>query len=208
MDPDFLVHEDDTLVVVDKPPGLPSVPGRTTELADCAAHRVQQRHPDARIVHRLDMDTSGLLLMARGVAAERALHRQFERRTVAKTYVAVVHGTLPADEGSIDLPLRADWPNRPRQIVDHASGKSSLTHWRVAAREGNRTRLELSPVTGRSHQLRVHLLAIGHPIIGDRLYAPDHVAGAAARMLLHASALDIDHPVTGQRIGWRSRPPF
>jgi tRNA pseudouridine32 synthase/23S rRNA pseudouridine746 synthase len=183
-----VVYADDRLVVVDKPPGLLSVPGRTEP--DCASARVQALYPDALVVHRLDQATSGLLLFARGAQAQRELSADFAERRVGKLYVAVVAGRLEG-EGLIDLPLGADWPNRPRQQVDFKRGKPSQTRWRVLAHEGPDTRLLLTPVTGRSHQLRVHLAHVGHPILGDALYAPPAVAAAGPRLLLHASELRV-----------------
>jgi tRNA pseudouridine32 synthase/23S rRNA pseudouridine746 synthase len=183
-----VVHADDRLVVVDKPPGMLSVPGRTEP--DCASARVQALYPDALVVHRLDQATSGLLLFARGAQAQRELSADFAERRVGKVYVAVVAGRLEG-EGVIDLPLGADWPNRPRQQVDFKRGKPSQTRWRVLAHEGPDTRLLLTPVTGRSHQLRVHLAHVGHPILGDALYAPPAVAAAGPRLLLHASELRV-----------------
>jgi tRNA pseudouridine32 synthase/23S rRNA pseudouridine746 synthase len=154
------------------------------------------------------MDTSGLLMFARGLPAQRLVSRAFEQRQVGKTYIAIVAGEPANDAGEIDLPLRADWPNRPRQMVDAEAGKPSLTRWQVLQRLGDRSRLALHPLTGRSHQLRVHLAAIGHPILGDRLYAPTETFAAAARLMLHASALALDHPEHGQPIRFRSEPPF
>lgn len=210
----FIVHADTHLVVVDKPAGLPSVPGRAPELQDCAASRVCALFSDTLVVHRLDMATSGLLLFARGLPAQRALNHAFERREVAKTYVAVVHGRPTAEGGSIDLPLMADWPRRPRQIVDPLLGKPALTHWRAIATGSfttsvpNATRVELRPVTGRSHQLRVHMAAIGHPILGDDLYAHAQALGMSSRLLLHATELTVLHPHTGERTTFRSAAPF
>ncbi len=203
-----LVHLDDALVVVDKPAGLPSVPGRPVELHDCMATRVQALVPDALVVHRLDMATSGLLVFARDKATQRALGDAFARREVDKRYVAIVSGELAHDEGEIDLPLIADWPRRPLQKVDHAHGKPSLTRYRVIARQAGRTRVELAPLTGRSHQLRVHLLAIGHPIVGDTLYAPPEVAAQSPRLLLHAHALAFAHPATAAPLRFTSALPF
>lgn len=195
------VHADAHCLVADKPAGLLSVPGRGPERADCLAARVQRHHPEARVVHRLDMGTSGLMAFARGPEVERLLSIAFQQRRVHKRYVAVVDGLLAEDSGSVELPLIVDWPNRPRQIIDHRIGKPSLTHWRVLARDAasGRTRLALEPVTGRSHQLRVHLAAIGHPILGDELYATPAAHAAAPRLLLHASELRLpplaeDHP--------------
>jgi tRNA pseudouridine32 synthase/23S rRNA pseudouridine746 synthase len=205
-----LVHVDDALIVADKPADLLSVPGRGPENADCLAARLQAIYADALIVHRLDMATSGLIVFGRGTAMQRALSIAFAERRVAKTYVAIVDGLLDEDSGEIDLPLIADWPNRPRQIVHREHGKPSCTRWHVLSRdqERGRTRVELEPVTGRSHQLRVHLQAIGHPILGDTLYAPMTIADASPRLLLHASRLRLPHPTDGREIDLLSRPPF
>ncbi len=204
------VHVDDACVVVDKPSGLLSVPGRGAHLQDCVAARVQARWPDARVVHRLDMATSGLLLFARGALAQRRLSEAFAQRAVEKRYVAVVQGSVEQASGEIDLPLLTDWPNRPRQKVCLAQGKPSLTRWRVIGRDPLRhtTRLELTPLTGRSHQLRVHLLALGHPIVGDALYAPPEVQAEADRLLLHADALGFAQPVSGDWLRFESPAPF
>lgn len=183
-----IVHADARLVVIDKPAGLLSVPGRTEP--DCASARVQAAYPDALIVHRLDQATSGLLLFARGPDAQRELSADFAERRVGKLYIAVVAGRLDG-EGLIDLPLAADWPNRPRQRVDLERGKPSQTRWRVLAHEGGHTRVALEPLTGRSHQLRVHLAHLGHAILGDALYAAPAIAAASPRLLLHASELRI-----------------
>jgi tRNA pseudouridine32 synthase/23S rRNA pseudouridine746 synthase len=201
-----VLHVDSALIVVDKPAGLLAVPGRGEHLQDCAATRVQARFPDARVVHRLDQATSGLLVFARGPAAQRCLNRAFEERRVAKRYTAVVNGRMLDDEGSIDLPLANDWPNRPRQQVDPVRGKPARTIWRVIARDAGTTRLELQPITGRSHQLRVHLLALGHPIVGDALYAAP--ALPSARLMLHACALTIPHPVAECPMNFSSATPF
>ena len=177
------VHRvDEHLLVCDKPAGLLAVPGRGEAGRDCLLARLQPRWPDLEVVHRLDMATSGLIVFARGKAAQRALSIAFASRSVSKRYVAVVQGEVTPAEGEIDLPLIADWPQRPKQKVDFASGKPSLTRYRVLQAQGGTTRLELEPVTGRSHQLRVHLMAIGHPILGDALYAPEAIAAAAPRL--------------------------
>lgn len=194
------------MLVFDKPAGLLAVPGRT--IADCLSARVQAAWPDALVVHRLDMATSGLIAFGRGPDAQRALSRAFETRRVAKRYVAVVGGDVAGEQGEVDAPLVVDWPNRPRQIVDPVHGKPSLTLWRVLAREAGRTRLALSPVTGRSHQLRVHCAHLGHPILGDDLYAPPALRDAAPRLLLHACRLELPHPATGERVVVESVPPF
>jgi len=186
-----VLHADGRLVVIAKPAGLLSVPGRTKP--DCASARVQALYPDALIVHRLDQATSGLLLFARGAQAQRELSADFAERRVGKVYVAVVAGRLEG-AGLIDLPLAADWPHRPRQQVDHARGKPSQTRWRVLVHEGHEgahTRVALEPLTGRSHQLRVHMAALGHAILGDALYAAPALAAASPRLLLHASELRV-----------------
>lgn len=204
----FILHADEHLIVVDKPAGLPSVPGRAAGLQDCASARVQLLHPDARVVHRLDMATSGLLLFARGLACQRLLGRAFERREIGKTYEAWVQGRPAQEHGVIDLPLAADWPRRPLQKVDLERGKTALTHWELLEQGEDRARLRLRPVTGRSHQLRVHLAAIGHPILGDALYAPPAVQALAERLCLHATGLEMKHPQTGLRVLFSSAPPF
>lgn len=199
------VHADEQLLVFDKPAGLLSVPGRGADHQDCLSARAQALWPDALVVHRLDMATSGLLLMARGLAMQRLLSTAFAQRRVAKRYIAVVQGQPAADSGSIAAPLGPDWPNRPRQIVDPVHGKPSLTHWSVLARAGSQARLALEPVTGRSHQLRVHLASIGHPILGDPLYGD---AASAPRLLLHACTLAFVHPVGGQLLQLHRPAPF
>jgi len=183
-----VLHADDRMVVIDKPAGMLSVPGRTEP--DCASARVQQLYPDALIVHRLDQATSGLLLFARGEQAQRELSADFAERRVGKLYVAVVAGRLEGD-GLIDLPVGADWPNRPRQQVSVDGGKPSQTRWHVLAHEGRHTRVTLEPLTGRTHQLRVHLAHVGHAILGDSLYAAPDIAAASPRLLLHASELQV-----------------
>ena len=208
-----LLYVDDTLLVADKPSGLLAVPGRGADKQDCLAARVQARHPDALIVHRLDMATSGLMVMARGPGAQRALGKAFAAREVDKRYVAVVAGRLQAPQegwGTIDLPIIVDWPNRPLRIVDHQQGKPSLTRWRVLDHDpgGSSTRVELEPVTGRSHQLRVHLRELGHPILGDALYAPPDVQRLAGRLLLHACSLRFAHPLTGKTMAFECAAPF
>ncbi|HET9820523.1 MAG TPA: RluA family pseudouridine synthase [Burkholderiaceae bacterium] len=204
------IHRDEALLALDKPAGVLAVPGRGPDKQDCLWVRVCAQCPDARVVHRLDMATSGLIVFARGATAQRALSRAFAARAVHKRYEAVVHGQVAGDAGEIDLPLAADWPNRPRQHVDHAHGRPSLTRWRVLARDAAQgtTRLALEPVTGRSHQLRVHLAALGHPIVGDTLYAAPEVAAAAPRLLLHACALGLPHPADGAALALSCSVPF
>lgn len=202
-----VVFADDALIVVEKPAGLLSVPGRGAERADCLVSRVQQVYPDALAVHRLDMSTSGLLVLARGEEMHRRLSRLFRDRQVGKRYIAVVAGLMAAASGEIDLPLIVDWPNRPRQMVDHAIGKPSLTRYWVRQRDpaANTTRVELEPWTGRSHQLRVHMAALGHPILGDELYGDE---ASAPRLLLHATTLTFAHPLSGDTLAFRVEPAF
>jgi tRNA pseudouridine32 synthase/23S rRNA pseudouridine746 synthase len=189
-----------------------AVPGRGADKQDCLSARVCARFPDALVVHRLDMATSGLMVMARSAHAQRVLSKAFAAREVGKRYIAIVAGrpeTPSQAWGTIDLPLIVDWPNRPLRIVDPVRGKPSVTRWRVLGpREAGGTRVELEPVTGRSHQLRVHLREIGHPILGDALYAPPAVQAQAARLLLHACALSFAHPVTGERMSFAAPEPF
>lgn len=202
------LHVDAQLIVVDKPAGLLAVPGKGEAGRDNLATRVQALHPEALVVHRLDQATSGLMLFARSLSAQRALSRAFELRQVDKVYEAVVEGRPEADQGEIDAPLAADWPNRPRQQVDAVHGRPALTRWQRLdgpAPEGC-TRLRLHPVTGRTHQLRVHLAHIGHPIRGDALYSP--CPERAARLLLHSGVLTLVHPHDGQRLSFHSAAPF
>jgi tRNA pseudouridine32 synthase/23S rRNA pseudouridine746 synthase len=202
------LYEDRDLVAADKPAGLLAVPGRGEGGRDCLAARVAADVPDARVVHRLDQATSGVMVLGRGAAAQRALSIAFAARQVEKRYEAVVHGLVAEDAGTIDLPLSTDWPNRPRQQVDHARGKPSQTRWRVLSRDTalQTTRLQLEPITGRSHQLRVHLQALGHPIVGDTLYAPP--PHDAPRLLLHACELRLPHPRHGRTLVLTSALPF
>lgn len=203
-----LIHVDRDIVVLNKPSGLLSVPGRDPSTADSALSRVLERHPTALIVHRLDMDTSGLLVLALRKKAEAALRDQFQRRTVAKEYIARVWGHLADDEGVIDLPLRIE-EGQPRSVVDLERGKPARTLYRVLSRDPDGTsRLSLIPVTGRSHQLRVHLLSLGHPILGDRFYAPEAALRAADRLCLHAAAISIDHPYRGERSRFEAPAAF
>jgi tRNA pseudouridine32 synthase/23S rRNA pseudouridine746 synthase len=201
----MLVHLDESLLVANKPAGLLAVPGRGADKQDCLSARIRKEFPDALVVHRLDMATSGLVLFARGAEMQRALSRLFEQRLVAKRYVAVVAGRMAQEAGEVDLPLICDWPNRPRQKVDHELGKPSLTRYRVLCRNSGTTRVDLEPVTGRSHQLRVHMASLGHPILGDTLYGD---AGSAPRLLLHACALSFVHPRSGEPLSLTSEAPF
>ena len=205
------VDADTHLLVLNKPSGLLSVPGKGPGKQDCLSLRVQNVHPEARVVHRLDMATSGLMLMARGPIMQTALSKLFETRAIHKRYVAVVDGQMNSgpDWQLTDLPIALDWPHRPLRII-HADGKPSQTRWRTLHYDAhtNTTRVELEPLTGRSHQLRVHLKALGHPILGDALYAPEHVAVMAPRLLLHASRLQFAHPAQGDNMAFCSLPPF
>lgn len=206
-----VVYQDAHLLVLDKPAGLLSVPGRGPDKQDCLSARASARYPDALIVHRLDMATSGLLLMARGVTLQRQLSAAFAARQVHKRYEALVDGVLPASEiwSEIDAPIAADWPRRPLRVID-PSGQPSLTRWRVLAPLPTlgASRLLLEPVTGRTHQLRVHLLLIGHPILGDMLYATEPVQQRAKRLMLHATELALTHPVTGEPLHFTSASGF
>ena len=202
------IYQDAQLIVLDKPSGLLAVPGRGPDLQDCLSARVQAMLPMALVVHRLDRDTSGLMVMALTPEVQRELSRQFAERVVEKTYVAVVHGCPRDSEGTICLPMRKDFDRPPRHKIDPEQGRSAETHWRVLERSSDRARLELKPFTGRSHQIRLHLAAIGHPILGDPLYADGEVLAMAPRLLLHAERLEINQPVTGERLNWRSTCPF
>jgi tRNA pseudouridine32 synthase/23S rRNA pseudouridine746 synthase len=205
-----VIHEDEALVAIDKPAGLLAVPGRGADKQDCLSLRVQARWPDALVVHRLDMATSGLMLFARGADMQRRLSRDFAARRIEKHYVALVDGRLPTEAGRIELPLAADWPRRPLQKVDAVVGKAALTEWLVLGFDDlmQATRLALQPHTGRTHQLRVHLQSIGHAILGDALYAPPSVLARAERLLLHASELRLAHPLNGEPLLLRCKAPF
>ncbi len=199
-----VVYLDDAIVVLDKPPGLLSVPGRGPDKQDCLSQRVQAEYADALVVHRLDMATSGLIVMARGLQAQRTLSEAFANRQVNKRYEAVVHGAVEAPSGNdwrtIDLPIGVDWPNRPRRKIDPQAGKSSQTRVQLLQVDAQRqiSHVQLEPLTGRTHQLRLHLQAIGHPILGDALYAPPAVVAMSPRLLLHARDLAFAHPVSGR----------
>lgn len=207
-----VLHADDALLVLDKPAGLLSVPGRGPDKQDCLSTRAQRCYPDALVVHRLDMATSGLLLMARGKQVQHTLGQAFENRRIGKRYLACVRGNLapaPSGWGTIDLPIAVDWPHRPRRTIQPHGGKPSTTRWRVIpTAETGCTRLELEPLTGRSHQLRVHLQAIGHPIVGDALYGRPEDNEGTCRLMLHAAELAFAHPVSGQAMHFRSEPDF
>lgn len=191
-----IIYQDNDLLVLNKNSGILSVPGRLPEHQDCLQNRVQRVFPTATIVHRLDMATSGLLIMALNKPAHVEISRQFEKREIQKTYIARVYGELADEAGEVNLPLICDWPNRPMQKVDFENGKKALTQYRVLAREAQTTLVELKPVTGRSHQLRVHMLALGHPIIGDRLYAHPDALALSKRLELHAQSITFAQPTS------------
>lgn len=205
-----VLREATAFLLVNKPSGLLSVPGKHPANRDCLISRLQQDYPDALIVHRLDLDTSGLMVIARGKEAHRHLSRQFQDRLTKKEYTAVVFGQLQNDEGSVELPLICDWPNRPKQKVDFELGKPALTHYQVLERDcaAHQTRVLLKPVTGRSHQLRVHMAEIGHPISGCDFYAHEAALAQAPRLLLHASRLRFSDPLSGESIEGHCPAPF
>lgn len=200
-----IVHADDQILVVDKPAGLLSVPGKPLDHQDCLETRLRAIYPETLLVHRLDMSTSGLIVFARTPNAQKSLGRQFEKRLVEKRYLAIVSGTVAQDAGTIDLPVGSDWPNRPRQKVDHDRGRAAHTAWRVLARREGATVMELAPTTGRSHQLRVHMAALGHPILGDELYGD---AKSAPRLMLHAEWISLIRPGIGTRSSFLAPCPF
>lgn len=206
-DPLEVLHEDAHIILVNKPSGLLSVPGKGEHLADCLISRLQAVFPTALLVHRLDRDTSGVMVFAQTPAAQRHLSLQFEKRMTKKTYVARVFGDVEGDEGTVDLPLIVDWPNRPKQMVDHENGKPAVTDWKVIKRGDNETRMCLMPKTGRSHQLRVHMLALGHPILGDPFYA-EGAALEFPRLMLHSEELKLKHPEDGRGLKFRAKAPF
>lgn len=206
-DPPVILHADDHLIAVDKPSGLLSVPGRGPERADCLINRLRAEFPTVLLVHRLDLDTSGVIVFALTPQAQAHLGRQFEERRTRKSYVALVAGQPDERRGRVDLPLTVDWPNRPRQMVCHETGRPAQTDWRLMRREGVNARLRLAPITGRSHQLRVHMLALGHPILGDPLYAPQTTADWP-RLMLHAEKLSLTHPDSGARLELEAKVPF
>ncbi len=203
-----IIHIDDALIIVNKPANLLSVPGKALEHADCLETRLRAEFPDTLLVHRLDMATSGVMIFARTKAAQRHIGMQFEKRQIGKTYVAKVWGHVAKDSGHIDLPLIVDWPNKPKQKVCHETGKTAQTDWKVLERDNTISRVALYPRTGRTHQLRVHMLAIGHPILGDRFYATGPAFTAADRMQLHACEITLRHPDGGAEMTFTSKVPF
>ena len=201
-----ILHEDAELLAVEKPAGLLSVPGKGEHLSDCLLRRIEAAYPHALLVHRLDRDTSGVMIFALSGHAQRHLGLQFEKRQTRKTYVARVAGEMAEREGVVDLPLIVDWPNRPRQHVDFTDGKEAITAWKRLKSSGGESRVQLTPKTGRSHQLRVHMKEIGHPILGDPFYSETHEN--YPRMMLHAERLRVRHPDGGRGMEFRSKPPF
>ena len=205
-----IIFEDEHLLVFNKPSGLLSVPGKGEDRQDCMLSRAQLVFPQALIVHRLDMFTSGLILLARNKDIHRQLSQLFQNRQVDKYYIAEVDGLIKQDQGHIDLPLITDWPNRPKQMIDHQQGKASQTRFIVLSRnpEQHTSRVQLTPITGRTHQIRVHLQSLGHAVLGDRLYASEMAQAKASRLMLHAEHLAFIHPVSGIRQSYTCPTPF
>lgn len=203
-----IIYRDEDILVLNKPSGLLTVPGKAPEHQDSLMLRAQRVFPTASIVHRLDMATSGILLMAMNKESHRHISRQFQDRLTHKRYRARVYGTLNSVSGSIDLPLICDWPNRPKQKVDFQRGKASQTLWQCLEQNEQDALVELTPITGRSHQLRVHMLSLGHPILGDRLYAHPQALALAERLQLHACELAFQHPTTAEKLHFHSSCPF
>ena len=202
-----ILHEDAAILVLNKPAGLLTVPGKLEGRQDCLITRLQAARWDALTVHRLDCDTSGVIIFARTKQAQGFLGQEFEQRRAQKTYVARLQGDLAGDGGTVDLPLGSDWDFRPRQKVDHDKGRPAVTDWQVTGRSPGETRVRLTPHTGRSHQLRVHMLSLGHPILGDQIYAPDTTRDHP-RLMLHAETLSLHHPVTKERVSFTAPTPF
>ena len=202
-----ILHHDSALLIVNKPAGLLSVPGKDPGKEDCLIDRLRRVFPEVLLVHRLDCDTSGVMVFALNKAAQGNLGQQFEKRQTKKVYLARLWGLLEPKEGTVDLPLCVDWPNRPRQHVNHEQGKPAVTDWRVQRHDGKTTRVRLMPLTGRSHQLRVHMLSLGHPILGDPIYATGE-ALEYPRMMLHAESLRLRHPETGKSLTYSAPAPF
>lgn len=203
-----IVYQDNDLVVLNKQAGLLTVPGRLPEHQDCLQHRVQKVLPTATVVHRLDMATSGVIVMALNKAAHVSISRQFELRQTQKRYLARVYGQLEQPNGEVNLPLICDWPNRPKQMVDQQRGKKAITQYHQLVSEPESTLVELTPITGRSHQLRVHMMSIGHPILGDRLYAHDKALALSERLQLHAEQLTLAQPSTSEQLTFNAPCPF
>ncbi|GHD07540.1 RNA pseudouridine synthase [Halioglobus japonicus] len=203
-----ILHEDHDLLLVRKPDLLLSIPGRHPLNKDCLITRLQADYPTATIVHRLDLDTSGIMVIPLNKPTHAHISRQFQERKVEKSYISVVHGIVENDEGEVELPIRCDWERRPLQMIDHERGKHALTRYRVLERQGDRTRMLLMPVTGRSHQLRIHMRELGHPILGCDMYAHEEALKMADRLLLHATTLGFEHPATGEWLEGECQPDF
>ena len=207
MGPLDVVHFDHELLIINKPAGLLSVPGRGPLLVDCLITRIQADYPTALLVHRLDRDTSGVMVFALSRYAQRHLGLQFEKRQIKKTYIARVCGQVEADSGTLDLPIIVDWPNRPKQKICYETGRAALTDWQVIKRLKTETRVKLTPKTGRSHQLRIHMLALGHPILGDPFYGSLNSQNVE-RLMLHSYRLSLRHPDGGEMMEFRAKQPF
>ncbi|MDC0111361.1 MAG: RluA family pseudouridine synthase [Emcibacteraceae bacterium] len=203
-----IVYYDDDILILNKPSGLLSVPGKGQHLSDCLERRAQKSFPNALTVHRLDMDTSGLMVMGLNKFAHRHLSLQFQNRNVGKTYFAWVYGNLKKEEGMIDLPIICDWDNRPKQMVHFKNGKPSQTRWHVIKKNKNKTLVRLTPITGRTHQLRVHMNELGHPILGDRFYAHDEALNMSYRLCLHATEITVMQPIKKTKITFKAPVPF
>lgn len=203
-----VLFSDSQLLVCIKEAGLLSVPGRGEDKQDCLVNRLAEYFPTVKTVHRLDMATSGLMIYALNADSHRALSKQFEQRKVSKKYLAELYGAVEPSSGSVDLPLICDWPNRPRQKVCHEQGKSALTHFQIVERRPKTTLVELTPITGRSHQLRVHMQSLGYSIIGDEFYAEGEAFSMTDRLHLHASELKFNHPVSDEPLHFQSKPSF
>ncbi|MCK0070776.1 RluA family pseudouridine synthase [Kordiimonas laminariae] len=203
-----VIYADKDILVLNKPSGILTVPGRYEYLSDCLASRAAEKYPTATIVHRLDMETSGVIIMALNKEAHVHISKQFERRKTGKTYIARLFGHLDGEEGTVDEPLICDWPNRPKQMVCYERGKKAVTHWKVLEREKKATRVQFTPITGRSHQLRVHSLVLGHAILGDNLYAEGEAHDGADRLQLHAKTYTLFHPRTGEEVTFEAPEPF
>lgn len=206
--PPNIIYQDEHLLLVDKQAGLLSVPGKGEDRSDCLINRLRMMYPSILLVHRLDQDTSGVMVFALTAHAQRHIGQQFEKRIVEKAYVARVAGQMQADSGLVDQPLIVDWPNRPLQKICHETGRSAQTEWRAISRDSTGTRVALHPITGRSHQLRVHMLHLGHPILGDPLYAPQGEASDYPRLMLHAELLRFRHPEGGEWMNFSAPPSF
>lgn len=205
---DWILYQDEDVIVINKPSGLLSVPGKSEHHKECVFTHLSATHPSALIVHRLDMDTSGIMILALHKEAHRALSIQFQNREVDKTYYALCQGLCPENEGYIQLPMRCDWDRRPKQIIDFLQGRHAQTQWQVIEQSKTFFSVKLKPITGRSHQLRLHMKSLGHPILGDVLYADDASIKRAARLMLHAGEIEFTHPCTLQPITIKCEPEF